>query len=41
MLDFYKKGFGATEVLRLPAPGGKIDVAPDEMDRRMKAMMAK
>ncbi len=24
MLDFYKKGFGATEVLRLPAPGGKI-----------------
>ena len=23
-LDFYKKAFGATEVLRLPAPGGKI-----------------
>jgi len=24
MIDFYKKAFGATEVLRLPAPGGKI-----------------
>jgi PhnB protein len=24
MLDFYKKGLGASEVLRLPAPGGKI-----------------
>jgi len=24
MLDFYKKAFGATEVLRLPAPGGRI-----------------
>lgn len=24
MLDFYKQAFGATEVLRLPAPGGKI-----------------
>jgi PhnB protein len=23
-LDFYKKAFGATEVMRLPAPGGKI-----------------
>ena len=23
-LDFYKKAFGATEVLRIPAPGGKI-----------------
>jgi PhnB protein len=24
MLEFYKKAFGATEVLRLPAPGGKV-----------------
>ena len=24
LLDFYKKAFGATEVMRLPAPGGKI-----------------
>jgi PhnB protein len=24
MLDFYKQAFGATEVLRLPAPGGRI-----------------
>jgi len=24
MLDFYRKAFGATEVMRLPAPGGKI-----------------
>jgi PhnB protein len=24
MLDFYKQAFDATEVLRLPAPGGKI-----------------
>jgi PhnB protein len=24
MLDFYKKAFGATEVLRLAAPGGRI-----------------
>jgi PhnB protein len=24
MLDFYKKAFGATEVVRLPAPGGKV-----------------
>ena len=23
-LDFYKKAFGTTEVLRIPAPGGKI-----------------
>jgi PhnB protein len=23
-LDFYKKAFGATEVMRFPAPGGKI-----------------
>ncbi len=23
-IDFYKKAFGATEVMRLPAPGGKI-----------------
>ena len=23
-LDFYKKAFGATEVMRLPAPGGKV-----------------
>jgi PhnB protein len=23
-LEFYKKGFGATEMMRLPAPGGKI-----------------
>jgi len=24
MLEFYKKAFGATEVLRIPAPGGRI-----------------
>jgi PhnB protein len=24
MLDFYKKAFGATEVMRLPAPGGRV-----------------
>ena len=24
MLDFYKKAFGATESVRLPAPGGKV-----------------
>ncbi len=23
-IDFYKKAFGATEVMRMPAPGGKI-----------------
>lgn len=23
-LDFYKKGFGAAEIMRIPAPGGKI-----------------
>ena len=23
-LDFYKKAFGATELMRMPAPGGKI-----------------
>ena len=23
-LEFYKKAFGATEVMRFPAPGGKI-----------------
>ena len=23
-LDFYKKAFGATEIMRIPAPGGKI-----------------
>src|SRR5215831_13548384 len=23
-LDFYKKAFGATELMRFPAPGGKI-----------------
>lgn len=23
-IDFYKKAFGATEVMRLPAPGGKV-----------------
>src|SRR2546429_8236867 len=23
-LDFYKKAFGATELMRLPGPGGKI-----------------
>src|SRR6202023_4160172 len=23
-IDFYKKAFGATEVMRFPAPGGKI-----------------
>jgi PhnB protein len=24
LLDFYKKAFGATEVMRLPGPGGKV-----------------
>ena len=24
MLDFYKKAFGATELMRLPGPGGKV-----------------
>ena len=23
-LDFYKKAFGATEIMRIPAPGGKV-----------------
>ena len=23
-IDFYKKAFGATEVMRMPAPGGKV-----------------
>ncbi len=23
-IDFYKKGFGATETMRVPAPGGKV-----------------
>jgi PhnB protein len=23
-LDFYKKGFGAAEIMRMPAPGGKV-----------------
>jgi PhnB protein len=23
-IDFYKKGFGATETMRIPAPGGKV-----------------
>lgn len=24
LLDFYRKAFGATEVMRLPAPGGRV-----------------
>jgi PhnB protein len=24
-LDFYKKAFGATELVRMPGPGGKIN----------------
>ncbi len=35
MLDFYKKAFGATEVLRLPAPGGKIGHAEIKIGKGM------
>jgi len=35
MLDFYKKAFGATEVMRLPAPGGKIGHAEIKIGQGM------
>src|SRR5262245_47037029 len=30
-IAFYKKGFGATEVMRMPAPGGKVGHAEIEI----------
>lgn len=35
MLDFYKKAFGANEVLRFPAPGGKIGHAEIKIGKGM------
>jgi PhnB protein len=31
-IDFYKRAFGATEVMRMPAPGGKVGHAEIEID---------
>jgi PhnB protein len=35
MLEFYKQAFGATEVLRLPAPGGRIGHAEIKIGKGM------
>jgi PhnB protein len=31
-IEFYKRAFGATEVMRMPAPGGKVGHAEIEID---------
>jgi uncharacterized glyoxalase superfamily protein PhnB len=44
-IDFYRQAFGATELMRMPGPGGKImqthkeDLSPEEIARRRDAQM--
>lgn len=33
-LEFYKKAFGATEIMRIPAPGGTVGHAESRLDMR-------